>query len=62
MRGFTRWLRVKPARFASPFVSLMALVVVGLLLPQPFNLVLLTVAVVGLFLLTVASYNRHGPS
>jgi uncharacterized membrane protein YccC len=44
------------------FVFLIALVVVGLLLPQPFNLLLLTVAVVGLLVLTVASYTRNGSS
>ena len=62
MRRFRRWLRTEPGRFTTLFVSLMALVVVGLLLSQPFNLVLLTVAVVGLFVLTVASYTRNGLS
>ncbi len=63
MRRFRRWLRAEPRRFTVFFVSLMALVVVvGLLLPQPLNLVLLTVAVVGLLVLTVASYTRNVPS
>ena len=62
MSRFSPWLRAEPGRFTVLFVSLMALVVVGLLLPQPFNLVLLTVVIVGLFVLTVASYTQNGPS
>ncbi|CAN5283582.1 hypothetical protein BH24ACT19_BH24ACT19_18310 [soil metagenome] len=62
MRRFSRWPRAEPGRFTTLFVFLIALVVVGLLLPQPFNLLLLTVAVVGLLVLTVASYTRNGSS
>ncbi len=62
MMGSGRWLRAQPGRFANLFVVPMALGVVGLSLPKPLNLVLLVVAVAGLFLLTVASYTRGEPS
>ena len=55
MRRFSRWLRAESRCFTT-FVSLMALVVIALSLPESFNLVLLILVVVVLFVLTVPYY------
>ncbi len=60
MRSIGRCLRAKPQRFTTLLVFSVALVVIALSLPQPFDSVLPTVAVLGLFVVTVASYTRNG--
>ncbi len=56
MRRFSRWLRAEPRRLATLLVFSMALFVAAILLSRLFNVALLTVVVVGFFVLTV-TYN-----